>query len=480
MPTSRRSFLKTSAAIAVGSTISKQEVTSADVPPVHQATGVKVGEMTSSSAVVWTRITRDSTRVASPHRIEGQARAAEESLPAPVDELEGACPGAAGRVRVRYAPNAELSNAAATEWQAVDARADFSHSFKLTELKPDTLYHYAVETTGSDGTPHGPRRGTFRTAPVSTTPTSVLFGFINCQKFHTRESPDGFEIYESIRRLDPGFVVFTGDNVYLDSDRPRATSAALARYHWQRCYSLPRHVALLESVGSYWLKDDHDSHSDDVFPQKKKSIMGDLTFEQGLEIYRQQVPLDRPYRTIRWGRDLQFWLVEGRDFRSANNAPDGPEKSIWGRKQKEWLKRTMSESDATWKLLLSPTPLVGPDRPNKADNHSNAVFSHEGNEMRRWFAEHVGPRFFVITGDRHWQYHSVDPATGVNEFSIGAATKGNAGGTPGYDPKIHRFHLVQGGFLQIAIAPKGTGSQIVFELCDVKGKPAYRFDAEAE
>jgi alkaline phosphatase D len=236
---------------------------------------------------------------------------------------------------------------------------------------------------------------------------------------------------------------------------------------------------LLESVGAYWLKDDHDVHSDDAFPQRQKPIMGDFTFEQGLQIFRQQVPFDQPFRTVRWGRDLQIWLVEGRDFRSANSAPDGPDKSIWGPEQKEWLKRTMLASDATWKLLISPTPLVGPDRKSKADNHSNAVFAHEGNELRRWFAEHLGRRLFVVTGDRHWQYHSVDPQTGVNEFSIGAASAGNAGGTPGYDPEIHRFHLVQGGFLQIAVQPQGDNSQLTFELCDVKGKIAYRHEVQS-
>jgi phosphodiesterase/alkaline phosphatase D-like protein len=187
----------------------------------------------------------------------------------------------------------------------------------------------------------------------------------------------------------------------------------------------------------------------------------------------------KTYRTHRVSRDLQIWLVENRLYRSPNKTPDGPEKSIWGREQKEWLKRTMEASDATWKLLLSPTPLVGPDRKTKADNHSNAVFAHEGNELRRWFAEKIGKRFFVINGDRHWQYHSVDPQTGVQEFSIGAASAGNAGGTPGEDPRYHKFHLVQGGFLQIAVEPKGAASQIRFELCDVKGKVAYRFEADS-
>jgi phosphodiesterase/alkaline phosphatase D-like protein len=120
---------------------------------------------------------------------------------------------------------------------------------------------------------------------------------------------------------------------------------------------------------------------------------------------------------------------DGRDFRSPNRTPDGPSKTIWGVEQKAWFKRTVQQSDATWKLLISPTPLVGPDRPNKNDNHSNAGFSHEGDEIREWLKAHAPDNFYVICGDRHWQYHSVHPIAGTQEFGVGAASDSHAGGT---------------------------------------------------
>jgi alkaline phosphatase/alkaline phosphatase D len=66
------------------------------------------------------------------------------------------------------------------------------------------------------------------------------------------------------------------------------------------------------------------------------------------------------YRTHRVNRDLQIWLTEGRDHRSANTSPDGPRKSLWGREQREWLQRTLKESNATWKILISPRRWSGP------------------------------------------------------------------------------------------------------------------------
>ena len=131
--------------------------------------------------------------------------------------------------------------------------------------------------------------------------------------------------------------------------------------------------------------------------------------------------------------------------------PDGPGKTIWGVEQWRWLRESLLASDADWKVLVSPTPIVGPDRSNKADNHANATFSHEGDAIREWFRANLDDRFLVIVGDRHWQYHSVHPETGLNEFSVGPASDAHAGGTPGEDPEYHRFHRVGGGFLSVDV-----------------------------
>jgi alkaline phosphatase D len=314
------------------------------------------------------------------------------------------------------------------------------------------VIHYAVESTGSDKKPHGPFAGTFRTAAKPDADVEVTFAAVTCQMFADLDHADGFHIYPAIAKLTPSFVTFSGDNVYYDNERPLAHTPALARFHWQRMYSLPRHIELLRSVSTYWQKDDHDLIKNDCWPGQK---FGELTFAEGLRIFRQQVPHgEASYRTIRWGKHLQVWLTEGRDFRSPNSMKDGPEKSIWGKEQKAWLFRTLKASDATWKVLISPTPLVGPDRENKGDNHANKAFRHEGDEARNWFRDNVPDNFIVVCGDRHWQYHSVHPDTGLNEFSIGAACDPHAGGSPGENKRFHRFHRVKGGFVSVVANAK--------------------------
>ncbi len=440
----------------------------------RQATGLKLGEVTDASAIGWMRITERAAR-----RSDGVLR---RGRPQPLDpklrieDLEGACPGASGSVRMSVAAREDLRGAVRTRWEEVRAAADFTHQFRLAGLRPDTEYFYAAETRRPGGRLDEPLRGRFRTAPRPQDPAPVSFTMTTCQKYSELDHPDGFHIYESMLRLAPRFFLSTGDIVYYDSDDPRAVTPALARYHWHRMFSFPRHRQLLLNVPGYWSKDDHDTLSDDTWPEQPHGPEYKLTFRQGLGIFREQVPMgERTWRTFRWGRTLQIWLVEGRDYRSPNPMPDGPEKTIWGQAQKDWLKRTLVESDADWKVLITPTPIVGPDRPNKADNHSNRAFAHEGREFREWVRGALGESFVTVNGDRHWQYHSVDPETGLHEFSVGPASDSHAGGAPGEDPRYHRFYRVQGGFLDVAAARKAGESRIEFRLRDVYGQTVYEY-----
>lgn len=445
----------------------------------RQATGVKVGEVTDTSAIVWMRVTAKASRNADGILRKGPIMLAVANDASP-NTFEGACPGAAGRVRLRYGTREDLADARETPWVDVTLKTDFTHQFRLADLTSATVYHYSAHTTGPGGTPkHASLRGRFSTAPSPRDFVDLTFAAITCRAYKDIDHKDGFHIYEAMAKLNPKFITPNGDNVYYDGEDPRATTIPVARYHWNRMYGMSRHINFHLQVPGYWTKDDHDCLANDCWPGVKPKLMLPLTFEDGLRLFREQVPMgDTTYRTFRWGKGLQIWLVEGRDYRSPNTMKDGPNKTIWGADQKKWLKETVLASDADWKVLITPTPIVGPDRPNKNDNHANAAFAHEGDEMRRWFAQQVPNNFFVICGDRHWQYHSVHPKTGVHEFCCGAASDPHAGGSPGEDPKWHRFHRVKGGFLSVAVARPGAQSTITFRLHDVFGKVLYEYQKE--
>lgn len=450
------------------------------VDAAEMAMGFRVGEVTQTSAIVWTRITRDAERNWDGYREPSKKQPkVDDYTPSPinVNDREGAVPGAVGQIRVViWPPNFE--EAVATPWTDVGAETDYTHQFHFKYLKPGTQYGLRV-----DARDHRDAKVYSSTPPGSfTTPEEkdkwqdVRFGVVTGQSYWDLDDRNGYHIYPAMQKQKLRFLVPTGDTVYLDSEAPRARTIGLARYHWQRMYSLPRHVEFHRNVPGYWEVDDHDSWANDGWPTLHAPWMNPLTFEQGFSVYREQVPMgESTYRTVRWGKGLQVWMVEGRLFRSPNDMPDGPDKTIWGAEQMEWLQKSILASDAEFRVLISPTPIVGPDRTKgKNDNHANDSFAHEGNRFRAWTKDQKLDNFFVCCGDRHWQYISVDPDSGLREFSCGPASDIHAGGNP-EQPEWQSFLRVKGGFLTVSVEKVDGKPTIAFRHHDVHGKVVNEF-----
>ena len=425
-------------------------------PVPYNALGERTGEVTSTSALIHTRLTRD-----------------ERGKPGePV-------PGLAGRAQLEYAPNAPDRPRERTRWRRAVARNDYCLHFRLQGLQPDTEYEYRLRATAADGS--GRREGPvnrFRTAPARWQRRQVTFGVMTGQKWLQRDGDHGYDAYQGMlaRRLD--FLVLTGDTVYYDSDPPRARTKQQMRFHWHRQYALANAREFFSRTPAYWEKDDHDYRFDDCDPYRP----GLPTHEEGIQIFHEQNPVNRPsYRTFRWGELLQIWLPEGRDYRSANADVDAPGKTIWGAEQMEWLKRGLRNSRARFKVLISPTPLVGPDAPRKRDNHTNpGGFRSEANAFFAWLKQHDIKNLVIACGDRHWSYHSVHP-TGYHELSSGALSDGHAllktfrnplDSVPGVKV-LHTAQRKRGGFLLFQAVPgaaaDGSEDVLRFELCDTKG-----------
>ena len=152
--------------------------------------------------------------------------------------------------------------------------------------------------------------------------------------------------------------------------------------------------------------------------------------------------------------------------------PDGPDKSIWGKEQMTWFKKTFDASDATYRILISPTPIVGPDRPQKKDNHANSGFAHEGAEIKNFLAGRKN--VIIVCGDRHWQYASQDRKLGLMEFACGPASNEHAEGWKKEDvlPE-HRYLNIVGGFLGVKIAGDMGKKRIEFTHYSVDGEKLH-------
>ncbi|RMF40111.1 MAG: DUF1080 domain-containing protein [Planctomycetota bacterium] len=467
--------------------------TPAPESPPQLGNGMRNGWADQHSIVLWSRTTRRANYVTDgpdfldakrepPPKMTDPAQINALQIPPGyrLDQMLGACPGAAGEIRLTYFPVTQRQRMATTPWQTTRAESDFTAQWRLDGLRPGTRYAAIVEARPI-GKPEltAVLRGHFQTAPPADAPEDIRFCLTTCHDFIRRDDGLlGHRIYPSMQRLAPHFIVHAGDIEYYDKPRPYAWTIDLMRFKWGRIFAMPHNREFYSNTTSYFIKDDHDTLKNDCWPGQKYGL---VSFEEGQRLFNEeQFPSRDPrYMTVRWGRDIQIWVLEGRDYRSPNNMPDGPDKTILGAEQKQWLKTTLQASDATFKLVFTPTPIVGPDRPNKSDNHANDVFAHEGAELRSFFA--TIPGVLLFCGDRHWQYASVDPHNGLWEFGCGpGSAKHELGWKPGDVLPEHRFLRVQGGFLSGQLDHQKDGVPVLrIRHHDVDGRLVSEFPFRA-
>lgn len=444
--------------------------------------GEMAGEVTQTSVILQSRLTKG------------------------IKLVNGDLPGHAGWGQFEIAKTPDFNLPFVTGWQEAFAENDYIIKAQVDLLEPDTQYYYRLAFGPS---PNKAIRGnicSFRTLPKANVVKPFRFVLVtgmNYHKFHNgnkagEDKNRGYPALKAIANLKPDFFIATGDNVYYDHpSKPAAKTIKQMRAKWHQQFAQPRFIHLFDQVATYWQKDDHDYRYDDADATGSRLP----SHKNGLAVFKEQVPVTNPhdkealtYRTHRLGKLVQIWLTEGRDYRSPNNTPDGPEKTLWGEEQKEWLKRTLLESDAPFKFLISPTPLVGPDAIRKKDNHTNMKgFRHEGDAFFMWLYRNkfYDQNFYILCGDRHWQYHSVHPS-GFEEFSCGALVDANArmGINPGDHTSTDPNRLINqkytsaepsGGFLMVDVTPNNDGTTTAALIFyDEKGTELYRVEKTAQ
>src|SRR5262245_13901771 len=103
----------------------------------HLANGIKIGEVTPNSAIVWVRLTAAKERVAAPFGSPPPERNVEDAA---IAKLPGALPGTAGDVSLDVSLRADLSDAKQFVTARVAQQADFTHQWKIDNLQPATKY----------------------------------------------------------------------------------------------------------------------------------------------------------------------------------------------------------------------------------------------------------------------------------------------------------------------------------------------------
>jgi alkaline phosphatase D len=133
----------------------------------------------------------------------------------------------------------------------------------------------------------------------------------------------------------------------------------LGEFHGKHRYnrSDPALQAFFRATSVFATWDDHEVRNN--FSGTTEPLMP-VGLQALLDYWPIQGPPEEPrrlYRSLRWGRHLEAFILDTRQYRSDNAEPDGPGKTMLGATQREWLLQGLAGSDATWKIVVTSVPL---------------------------------------------------------------------------------------------------------------------------
>jgi len=273
---------------------------------------------------------------------------------------------------------------------SVNANSDFTGKVLLEGLKADTKYEYHV-WFGKNSEPNDNAvSGSFRTAPLSNDNKEVHFawgGDVAGQNV-CRDSNEGFPIFKALNDEKLDFFIGLGDMIYADGtcsvtgrygnkqlvgDFDKAATMKDYWAHWKYNREEKGLQKLLGSVPYFAIWDDHEVVNDFGPLHDTRELppytVGEHLLPKGLNANLHYNPIaeqsntpKRLYRTIRWGKNVEMFVLDTRQYRDANLSDDQMDraKTMLGREQLIWLKESLLASDATWKIIISSVPLSIP------------------------------------------------------------------------------------------------------------------------
>jgi alkaline phosphatase D len=355
--------------------------------------GTIVGEVTATSAVLWARCDRAATLYA------------------------------------------QLDGSDAPRGVPVAAPSDFAGKIVLAPLAPATTYAY--QAWCGEGPDDGAGvaeavRGRFRTAPTADAPAPVRFawsGDVGGQNV-CRDRTRGYPIFAQLDGRGLDFFIGLGDMIYADdacwgvgrygNDQipgPLPASDLAAFWaHWRYNRADAASQQALAQLPYYAVWDDHEIR-DDAGPLDDDHPLapGGHLLPTALRAFLDYQPIVPPqgqptrlYRSLRWGRHLEIFLLDTRQYRDAFAAHDteAHPKTMLGAEQLAWFEQTLAASDATWKVIVASVPLVIPTGfapgDSFADGDSGRGFEREAAHILDTLRAHGIRNSVWITTDVHF------------------------------------------------------------------------------
>jgi len=356
----RRSLLRTAGALALAPTVALADRNPLGKPRV--LLGPMTGHVTSTAATLWLRMSGDYFE----------------------SSIEYSDDPAVGRWR-------ETEPFRAMVDRELVARP------MLTGLEPGRNVYYRLRVDGSqDRYLRNLPPFRLRTAPAGPARFRIAFG--SCAR--VQDDPHQ-PIWRALEQWQPDLFFWLGDNIYGDSLDPAVLAAEYRRQRFVDSFQ-----TLARSTPQLATWDDHDyglDNYDRTNPIRKQA-------RRLFENYWANPPSGTEggegihFKYAYGGVD--FFFLDCRYWRSENSQPDGPEKTMLGRQQLDWLKRELAGSRAPFKVLVNGSNWALGEGTN---DDTWAGFIHERNALFDYIRDQRIDGVVLLAGNTHFPYASCAP-----------------------------------------------------------------------
>jgi alkaline phosphatase D len=390
---------------------------------------------------------------------------------------------ASGTVTVTWRPDGDTA-LRRVELQAVPAN-DHVVVARLTGMKPGTTAAYHVEA-GGEG-----RDGILRAQPYWTRSAAAQELTIAIGSCFYLADPDplwpghdyggGHAIFNAIAAKKPDVMLWLGDNLYLQQPDFFDPSSMAMRYQRQRSYEPLQKLLTATAHIAIW--DDHDYGPNDA--DASYVLKGET-----LKLFQRYWPnpsfglpdVSGTFGAARYG-DVLFFLLDDRYYRSPNRWPDGPDKTMFGARQLEWLKQALvSAPRANIKIIAGGSQFWNRASRFEGWNH----FATEQTAFAAWLVAQRIEGVIFLSGDRHFgELLKIDrpgayplyeftssPLTSRSPGKIDDAERNNPDVVPGTLALKRQFGLIR-------VAGPGNDRHIALEAYDTDGTLLWRHELRA-
>lgn len=287
---------------------------------------------------------------------------------------------------------------------------------RVSNLAPDTVYSYTF-TDAADT-----RRsllGRLRTAY----PEDYLWPITVAAATCTKVTYAPWEACRIMGQREHDLLLHLGDFSYNDG----ASTLEEYRTMWRRSFVDPGYQALLPNVGSYVVWDDHE-FANNFNPE----TMDPGQMAAARTAFYETTPAEpgpdgRLWRSYRWGRTAEFFLLDCRTERVPSLRMT-PQAQYLSTQQMAWFKQALVDSPAHFKVVLNSVPMVDfPDTFWASVDDRWEGYQSQRQELVDHLEAHNLDNVWFLSGDFHLAFISRLAPQGIQArlFDIAVGPTGN-------------------------------------------------------